>query len=69
VQYEIGYSPKGALKVSVIRAAKARSALEIVHDLQASDEEIRHIRKLPTGGEIGIGELELEAECESNSIA
>ncbi|WP_175429816.1 hypothetical protein [Azospirillum argentinense] len=41
----------------------ARDALKTAQALIASDEEIRHI-KSPYGGEIGMGELALEAERE-----
>jgi len=44
----------------------ARQALETVQALQASDEEIRHIKTL-SGLEIGTGELELLAAREGDS--
>ena len=64
--YEIGHAPKGSRVVSQIVMPTARQALETVQALQASDEEIRHIKTL-SGLEIGTGELELLAAREGDS--
>ena len=66
--YEIGFAPRSARKMSSTTAANAREALKIVRGLEASDEQIKYI-KAPYGGEIGIGELELEAERENKADA
>jgi hypothetical protein len=63
--YEIGHAPKGSRVVSQIVMPTARQALETVQALQASDEEIRHIKTLG-GHEIGTGELELLAAREGD---
>ncbi len=66
--YEIGYAPKDDKKVRSARPPTAREALRVVRNLQASDEEIRYI-KAPFGAEIGIAELELDAEREGSPNA
>jgi hypothetical protein len=64
--YEIGFSPRGARKISVTMRPNAQDALKTVRALEASEEEIRYI-KAPGGYEIGIGELQLEAERKGNA--
>jgi hypothetical protein len=66
--YEITHAPKGGRVVSSTVMPTAQQALEIVEALQASDEEISHIKTL-NGSEIGIGELRLLAEGESDANA
>jgi hypothetical protein len=63
MSYEIGYAPVGRREVFVVRRSNAKEALKTVLELQASDEQIRHI-KAPTGSDIGFRELNLAAEKE-----
>lgn len=63
--YIVGYSQyRNRGPISEATCATATEALRAVHGLQASDETIRYI-KAPYGGEIGIGELERDAELQS----
>jgi hypothetical protein len=66
--YTIGYARKGVRGASTAESGTGREALQLVLDLQASDEEIRFI-KAPAGFEIsGIEELRMLAEQESEVV-
>jgi hypothetical protein len=64
--YEVEYAPKGSRVISNTVMPTAREALETVQAFQAGDEEIRRITTL-NGSEIGIGELQLLAQRESDA--
>lgn len=53
MSYEIGYARMGRSNISVAQSPNAHEALKTVLALQASDEEIRHI-KAPAGHDIGL---------------
>lgn len=62
--YTIGFGMRGPrAKVSTAEVATATEALKLVHDLEASDEEIKFI-KAPNGHSMGKGELKMYADDE-----
>ena len=62
--YTIGFGIKGrTAKARTVEELTAKGALELVRDLQQSDEQIRFI-KSPSGYEISIEELEIKARGE-----
>ena len=62
--YIIGFGMKGNLaKARTAEEPSAKDALELVRDLERSDEQIRFI-KAPSGHEISVEELALKAKAE-----
>jgi hypothetical protein len=61
--YTIGFSPRSKGTISEATLPDAKTALNEVLGLKASDETIRFIRS-PWGGEIGVEELRMYAEQE-----
>ena len=65
VPYTIGFVVKGRSRIRSVEQPTAKAALKLMRDLQASHEQIKFI-KTPSGGEIGIGELEMLAAKEGS---
>ena len=62
--YMIGFGMKGrTANARTVEEPTAKGALELVRDLQQSDEQVKFI-KAPSGYEISIEELELKAQDE-----
>lgn len=61
--YIVGFGMRGQDKVSTAEHETAKAALELVRNLQRSDEEIKFI-KSPSGWEISVEELATDAQDE-----